>query len=267
VPMAGLQHGFIYRHWLNYRHEADEMQPDPRNAADHGFPYPASTLLFDQHAERHLAAAGRFPSSALHVTGSARLDELIAAIQSLTDADLARARTESRAGDRSLVLFAAKEREARPFLPALVQAIRQMPDVQLVVKPHPAETTGVYTGALDGVANAHVLPPDAPLPPLLKAARALVTVNSTVAVDALSLGVPVLVIGLPNNLSPFVEAGEMRGGRTAEEIRAVLNEVLYDQEFGSTVRGQSDRRVPTDGRSAERSADAVLALAHRSARP
>ena len=25
IPLAGLQHGFIYRHWLNYRHEPDEM--------------------------------------------------------------------------------------------------------------------------------------------------------------------------------------------------------------------------------------------------
>ena len=31
IPTAGLQHGFIYRHWLNYLHEADEMTPDPRN--------------------------------------------------------------------------------------------------------------------------------------------------------------------------------------------------------------------------------------------
>ena len=27
IPLVGLQHGFIYRHWLNYRHEADEMLP------------------------------------------------------------------------------------------------------------------------------------------------------------------------------------------------------------------------------------------------
>ena len=25
IPTAGLQHGFIYRHWLNYLHEPDEM--------------------------------------------------------------------------------------------------------------------------------------------------------------------------------------------------------------------------------------------------
>jgi hypothetical protein len=26
-PCAGIQHGFIYRRWLNYLHERDEMRP------------------------------------------------------------------------------------------------------------------------------------------------------------------------------------------------------------------------------------------------
>ena len=38
IPSAGLQHGFIYRHWLNYLHEPDEMTRDPAQAADGGFP-------------------------------------------------------------------------------------------------------------------------------------------------------------------------------------------------------------------------------------
>ena len=38
IPSAGLQHGFIYRHWLNYLHEPDEMIPDPDHAGGRGFP-------------------------------------------------------------------------------------------------------------------------------------------------------------------------------------------------------------------------------------
>jgi hypothetical protein len=162
-----------------------------------------------------------------------------------------------------MVLFAAKEREARPFLPALVQAIREMPDVQLVIKPHPAETPAVYASAVAGVANAHVLPAAAPLAPLLAAMGALVTVNSTVAVDMLALGVPALVIGLPNNLSPFVEAGQMLGAGTSQEIRAALAKLLYDQEFRGMMRARTGSMTRSDGASAARSADAILALGRR----
>lgn len=259
VPMAALQHGFIYRHWLNYRHEADETVPDDQNPSDRGFPFPDATLLFDEHAAEHLLNAGRFPRHRLAVTGSARLDELSAAVRALGTGDIERVRTESGAtSGQSLVLFAAKEREARRALPALLAAVRNMPDVQLVIKPHPAETPDVYAAVVQSVPNVRVLPADAALPPLLAAARAVVTVNSTVAIDALSLGIPCVVVGLPNNLTPFVDAGRMRGADSSEEIQAALAQVLYDQVFRSTIGSRP--AASADGRSAARSAAAILGL-------
>ena len=261
VPLAGLQHGFIYRHWLNYRHEADEMAPDAVNATDRGFPLPDRTLVFDQYTASHLQRAGGFPASAVAVTGSASFDALAGAVRALGPDDLERVRREAGAGgSRSLVLFAAKEREARAALPALVDAVRAMPDVQLAIKPHPAETADVYGPATADVPNIRVLPADASLPALLGAARGVVTVNSTVAIDALALGVPALVIGLPNNLSPFVEAGTMLGAGSAAEIREALARLLYDQEFRSTFH---PGRPAGDANAAAASADAILALRTR----
>ena len=60
----------------------------------------------------------------------------------------------------------------------------------------------MYAALVAGRRHVTVLPASAPLAPLLRASRAVVTVNSTVALDAAVLGVPALVIGLPNNLSP-----------------------------------------------------------------
>ena len=96
--------------------------------------------------------------------------------------------------------------------------------------------------------------------------------NSTVAIDALALGLPSLVIGLPNNLTPFVEAGTMAGARNSEEIRASLERLLYDQEFRRQLARATERFVaefrPTaprvadeGGGAAARAAAAVLALA------
>ena len=261
IPLAGLQHGFIYRHWLNYRHEADEIVPDAGNPADRGFPFPDRTLVFDEYAADHLRRAGRFPGAALAVTGSASLDALAAAVRALTPEDIARTRHDCGAGgSRALLVLAAKEREARAALPALVEALQFMPDVQLAIKPHPAETPDVYQAAAAGAANIRVLPAGTPLPPLLGAASGVVTVNSTVAVDALALGIPSLVIGLPNNLTPFVSAGAMLGAGSAAEIREALLRLLYDQEFRSKFHpGPS----AGSGRAAEASADAIMALRKR----
>jgi len=272
IPLAGLQHGFIYRHWLNYRHEPDEMQPDAVNGKDRGFPRPTLTLLFDEYAARHLRTAGRFPGDALTVTGSARLEELVSSVGRLTAARIDEIRTAAGAShDRPLVVLATKQREAVRVLPDLVAAIRSMPDLQLAIKPHPAETAAAYD-EVTSAPNVKVLSPTAPLADLLAAASALITVNSTVAIDALALGLPTLVIGLPNNLTPFVDAGSMAGAHTSDEMRASLRRLLYDQEFRRQLARATERFVAEfrpagpsvsdgDGGAAARAAATVLALA------
>lgn len=265
IPLAGLQHGFIYRHWLNYRHDADEMQPDPESPADRGFPRPSVTLLFDAYAARHLVECGRFPASSLAVTGSPRLDDLIASIGGISEADRERTRVEAGAGGgRPLVLLATKYKEAAGVVSALVDAVRSMPEVQLAIKPHPAETADPYRAAAAKASNVRVLDATAPLAPLLAAARAIVTVNSTVALDALVLGVPAIVLGLPNNLSPFVDAGVMLGASGEAAIVSELRRVLYDQEFRRqferATRAFTADYVGADGGAAARAAAAVLDL-------
>src|SRR5262249_5316814 len=145
IPTVGLQHGFIYRHWLNYLHEPDEMIPDPGNAGDRGFPLPSLTLAFDQYAATHLAQAGRFPPGSIRVSGSPRLDDLVTTASRLTDADVANARSAAGAapGD-ALLLVVTKHREARRLLPALAAAAAELRDVHLAIKTHPAETPSVY---------------------------------------------------------------------------------------------------------------------------
>jgi glycosyltransferase involved in cell wall biosynthesis len=91
-----------------------------------------------------------------------------------------------------------------------------------------------------------------------------VTVNSTVALDALAIGVPALVIGLPNNLSPFVSGGAMLGADDEAAIAEAMQRLVADDELrrellrrGAGILGTSGRQ----GHAAEDSAGAVLALA------
>jgi hypothetical protein len=266
IPSVGLQHGFIYRSWLNYLHEPDEMHADPGNAGDAGFPHPNATLLFDDYARAHLEQRGHFPAGSLTVTGSPRLDALVRAAGSLSNDEIARARDASGAApSRSLVLFVAKYRQARHVLGALADAVAEMPGVQLAIKTHPAETPDAYDPVSAGRANVRVLPASVALAPLLRASRAIVTVNSTVALDAAVLGIPALVIGLPNNLSPFVDAGVMAGAATAAEIGPALRRILYDEEFRLQLERERSiylRRfgIRSDGRAAARAAAVVTAL-------
>jgi hypothetical protein len=263
VPSVGVQHGFIYRHWLNYRHEPDEMLPA---GDDRGCPIPDLTLVFDRYAEMHLREAGQFPAASVAVTGNVRLDQLVAHCAELRPMRDALRREFVEAPDQPLVVLAAKFSEIKEVLPQLADAVRQLPGVRLVIKPHPAETPEVYAPATNGIANISVARMDTDLARLLTAADALVTMNSTVAIDALALHLPALVVGLPNNLSPFVQAGAMIGADGVDGIRRALESLLYDAEVRRRVLAAgaafTERfALASDGRAAARSADAILGLA------
>ena len=270
IPTVGLQHGFIYRHWLNYRHEPDEMTA----AGTPPFPCPTRTLLFDDYAAHHLASRGRLPSETLMVTGSPRLDELAGAYARVTP-DVSRAlRTELGIGpDAAVILVTTKEKEARESLGALLDAAASLPGIAVIIKPHPAETPEVYATHVRGRSDViRVVPASRPLAPLLAIARAVVTVNSTVALDAGALDIPALAIGLPNNLSPFVETGAIAGASDPAELGALLRRILYDEGFRDQLK---DRRRAVFGdaagrhgrQAAARSAEAIVELVRTRERP
>ena len=267
IPSVGLQHGFIYRHWLNYLHEPDEMQPSPDNPADMGFPYPTVTLLYDEFAAEHLRTAGGFPPEAVAVTGSARLDTLVTRASRLTSDDIEHVRhiAGARPGQH-LVLVAAKFTQIRPVFRRLVEAVATMPDVHVVVKCHPAESGAPYLAMAAGVPNVTVAPGSADLAALTRAARLLVTVNSTAAIEAMVMGVPALGLALPSNLSPFVDAGAMAGVNDGEDLVPTLRALLADGERRESLdRGRAAflarYGIRSDGQAAARAAAHVLRVA------
>jgi hypothetical protein len=266
VPSAGLQHGFIYRHWLNYRHEPDEMLPSPGNAEDRGFPVPSRTLLYDGFAERHLREAGAFPPEALLVTGSPGLDRLAAVVRGVTPEERVRLRAAVGPEDARLVLLVAKRSQLGPWLDALVAAVDALDGVRLLMKPHPAETADPYEAAAARGRRAGLAPGSLDLGRLLAIVDLVVTVNSTVAIDAAVLGIPAITVGLPNNLSPFVEMKVMAGVAEPAALAGCLGDLLSDDRARDALlagaRAYAEQyRVRADGRSADRAAAALAGLA------
>jgi hypothetical protein len=273
IPSAGLQHGFIYRHWLNYLHEPDEMAPSERNPTDAGFPRPTLTLLFDRYAESHLRTAGHFPPESLTVTGSPRLDDLVFRASRLTEADHAETRRQLGAtqGD-AVVLVVTKYTQIRHVFRRVAEASARIPGVRLVVKCHPAETPEPYARDATGLPHVVIAPGAVDLARLLAVSRALVTVNSTVAIDALVLGVPSLVVDLPNNLSPFVESGVMAGVLTPTGIDQVLQALVADTPTRARLLAGRQPfleryRIAADGGAAQRAAAAIVHLASSGGAP
>ena len=129
----------------------------------------------------------------------------------VTDDDRARVREQLGAapGDR-LVLVVSKFTQIGAAIPALAAAVAGLPGVRLVIKPHPAETADPYVRATAGAPRVTIAPPALDLASLVASARLLVTVNSTVAIDAMTLGVPTLV-GAPAQQPDAIRRGRRHG--------------------------------------------------------
>jgi hypothetical protein len=270
IASVGLQHGFISRHWLNYLHEPDETEPLAAPGADSGFPFPTTTLLYDEVAREQLERHGRFPSHALQIIGNPRLEVLASVAARLTPEDRARALEAAGArSGQSLVLLAIKYRPAwNATLGALIDAIARMPHVHLAIRPHPADAPASYEALVGNAPNVRIVPRTVEAVALITAARLVVTINSTVAIEAMALGTPALAMRLPNYLSPFVDAGAMAGTRTVEEIGPTVAQLVVDGDARAALLERARRfteryRLMPDGRAAERTIDIVEALSRR----
>ena len=243
------------------------MAPSAANPADRGFPRPDLTLVYDGFARRHLTDEGRFPPSAVAVTGSPRLEAFAQSGRRLAAGDRDRIRADTGASpEQKLVVLATKFSQLGGWFNALVDAFRAMPDAHLAVKCHPAESGEPYRAAAQGATNVQVLSAATDLGRLVACADLIVTVNSTAAIEAMAVHVPGLVLALPNNLSPFVQAGALAGIERPSEMGATLRRLLYDE----VLRHNLDERqgafiqrygIVSEGGAAERAADAILHLA------
>jgi hypothetical protein len=260
IPSVGLQHGFIYRHWLNYRHEPDEMA----GGNIPPFPHPTKTLVFDAYAARHLTQLGQFPADSLRVTGSPRLD-VLASDMERGAAGATKLRDDLKlSADAVVLLVATKEKEARRSLPEFIDAAARIPRAVVVIKPHPAETDQAYSAFADR-SHVRIVRTDTSLAALLALARAVITVNSTVALDAAALDIPALSIGLPNNLTPFVESGAIAGTEHPAELGALLERILYDEGFRQQLAARrrevfGESVTGRERHAATRTVDSILEL-------
>jgi hypothetical protein len=263
VASVGIQHGFIYRHWLNYLHEADEVTSD---GVTPGFPAPDRTLVFDRVAAEHLVRRGHLSAGSVRVTGSARLDALATNVETQRAVRGELRRELGVTDGAALVVLAAKFAEIGGVVRGIFEAISASSTTRLIVKAHPAETTTPYERMAEGLQHITVASPTSDLGRLLAAADALVTMNSTVAVDALALGIPTVVVGLPNNLTPFVEAGVMRGADAASFWKT-LEVILYDRPARASLleRGRifaELHEIRASGDAAFRAAREILDATH-----
>lgn len=154
------------------------------------------------------------------------------------------------------------------FARAVLGALRRRPDLAVLVKPHVIESPRFYHRLIREIGlPAKVLPASTSMQEALFACDLLITFYSTIAVEAMILGRPVVTVnltGLPDPL-PFAREGAALGVYREEDLPAAIEKALDDAPTRARLAEGARRFLQVeigeeDGRATERILEQVYQL-------
>jgi hypothetical protein len=259
IPTMALQHGtigVIHKGYLSWKGSISETG-DIRSPF---CPIPDKTAVFGPYYFDLLTRIGAYPPESVVVTGEPRYDALIKASRSY-DRD-AFCKKFGLDPSRKLVLVITESvplQDGRMFLECVLRALKDFPEVQIVVKPHPAEVGEWYRDVLkqEGV-DAVILSKRADTNEALFACDLLVASYSTVIIEATILGKLSVSAYLSKGKdpTPYFKEVSLRVYRK-EDISAAIRKALYDDKIKTALTQAGARFVfehayKMDGKATER---------------
>lgn len=135
----------------------------------------------------------------------------------------------------------------------------------LIVKPHPAEDPKAYTKVCALFKSVVLCSNQENTTSLVAAADVLITVSSTVAIEAVLFDKPIVCLNMSNDESIYISSGVALNVTKYEDIVPAIEDVLYNDE---TLEKLSDARKTfsyqhtyhRDGKASKRVADLVISM-------
>jgi hypothetical protein len=168
------------------------------------------------------------------------------------------------------MLWSKDERKA--FIKTIAQAMGTFPDEQLVIKLHPAEHISDYQHLLKeiGCDNA-ILCQNVDLYELLNACNLLMTVFSTVAVEAMLFNKPVICIEFTGrrSISYYTDDGAAIGVHREEDLVPAMHKALYNLKVREKLEQNRKRFLSKsvykpDGQTSKRVTDLITQMIEKS---
>ncbi len=253
----------------------------------HGLEYLGPGSWSREHAAEHIASYGPLVKEELVSAGHA--PERVHEIGSPRFDDLSRIPAVEGSGGRSLTVLCISpdirvfeiydSYSAEDYFTTVAAAIEALGDVRTIIKFRPGSPDEDPLRLIAAKAFSrvpYVAASSEPLSGLFDQADIVVSCYSTVALEALQRGMPVIVPSLNSvdaavvrfHFSRYVDAGALRIASTQEELAASLAELEANpalrSDMGERARAFIDRNFSFDGHSSSRCAALIMELADRS---
>lgn len=163
----------------------------------------------------------------------------------------------------------------------VINAMKEFPDKQLVIKLHPSEpkktyesmTIDRYRSILNEMNSDAILLERINLYELISICELVIILNSTVGLEAMILEKPVIAINLTNQPDkvPYAESGAAIGVHKAEDIVPAIKKALYDIQVRKELESNRKKFVYDyayiqDGQASKRVADLIIQMIEESNR-
>lgn len=273
IPVVALQHGMLSASdtlFSRYRCQAYELQGSPTKLSI----IPDRLCVYGEDTKSILTQLG-FPTDRVVITGQPRYDILVKAGEIFDRKRFCA--TWGIDSTKPIVLIGSqpfrhvagdREDYRKSFYRSVFQALSDEPWIQIVIKTHPVEEEEWHEELTKEMGvKAVVLRRDSDTNEALYACDVLITSYSTVAVEAMILGKPVITINLTGNpdLVPYAQKGAAIGVYKAEDIAPAVKDALENPEVRKGLEKGRQRYLEnqlykTDGQATRRVVNLVYKM-------
>jgi len=243
VPTLALQHGIIHPYHNGYVYPKNEVF---NKVSLQHYVLPDKTAVYGKYTEKVLTEICNYPPENVVVTGSPRYDVLVKAKQVFK-----KERFLAQYGldplKKTVLLITQGYHVSHDFLRATVKALKQFSEIQAMIKPHPGDVEPEWHSKILQKENYHalVLDPESNTFEALFACDLMLTVSSTVAIEAMFLNKPVVIVNLTGEPDPmpYVESGAALGAYREQDVAPAIRKALFDEDIRKELEKNREKFV------------------------
>ena len=210
---------------------------------DKKYIFPADKIaVISEMTRENLIRQGN-PGENIVVTGSPVFDLIIDEMSTFNREDILKELVLP--SDARLFLLATQPQKESTWemIDMMAALLRSYPDHYLVVKPHPGDDNRLYVDYLSKINDSRVILTGMPVRKIIFVADLTVTIYSTVGLESMLMGVPLIQLNLMGiqNPIPLYQYGVCFEVKGYDELETRVNEVLNDEQTKKLIAQNINR--------------------------
>lgn len=204
---------------------------------DRKYIFPADRIaVISEMTRENLIEQGNSPENIV-VTGSPVFDLIIDEMRTLKREDILEELALPKDARVFLLATQPQKESTWEMIEMMAALLEKYPEHYLVVKPHPGDDNRLYIDYLSKINDPRVVLTGMPVRKIIFVADLTVTIYSTVGLESMLMGVPLIqlnLMGIPNPI-PLYRYGVCFEAKGYDELDARVNEVLNNEQTKESI--------------------------------